>query len=197
MLLTSPIETARLQLRLLTSADALLLQRYLLENRDHLACWEPLRTEDFYSLTQCHFRLEVSSRNQASGNALPLAIFNADTQELAGFCNFSNIVRGHFQAGHLGYAIAEKFEGKGYMHEALQAAIQHLFEHEKLHRIMANYIPGNLRSAALLARLKFQTEGYASAYLCINGQWCDHVLTALTNPHYQDVTDTAISYSMR
>ncbi|BBN52682.1 hypothetical protein TRE132_08070 [Pseudomonas chlororaphis subsp. aurantiaca] len=67
------------------------------------------------------------------------------------------------------------------MHEALQTAIGHMFDELKLHRIMANYIPDNQRSAALLERLGFEREGYARAYLQIAGRWQDHVLTARVN----------------
>ena len=37
-----------------------------------------------------------------------------------------------------------------------------------------------LRSGNLLARLGFEKEGYAKDYLLIDGEWRDHVLTALT-----------------
>jgi ribosomal-protein-alanine N-acetyltransferase len=45
---------------------------------------------------------------------------------------------------------------------------------------MANYMPINTRSAKLLNRLGFKIEGYAEKYLLINGQWEDHILTALS-----------------
>jgi len=57
-----------------------------------------------------------------------------------------------------------------------------VFDAMQLHRIMANYRPENERSARLLARLGFEKEGEARAYLRINGVWADHVLTALINP---------------
>lgn len=47
---------------------------------------------------------------------------------------------------------------------------------------MANYMPANRRSAAVLDRLGFAIEGKAKAYLYLGGQWRDHVLTSLTNP---------------
>ena len=50
-----------------------------------------------------------------------------------------------------------------------------------MHRIMANYMPHNMRSGNLLAKLGFEREGYARQYLQINGEWRDHVLTALTD----------------
>jgi [ribosomal protein S5]-alanine N-acetyltransferase len=67
------------------------------------------------------------------------------------------------------------------MFEALTAAIAFAFDVLRLHRIMANYIPGNERSGKLLRRLGFNMEGYARDYLLIDGEWRDHILTALTN----------------
>ena len=61
-------------------------------------------------------------------------------------------------------------------------AIDHVFHALKLHRIMANYMPTNVRSARLLRRLGFVPEGFARDYLFIAGAWQDHVLTALTHP---------------
>ena len=96
--------------------------------------------------------------------------------------NFSNIVKGPFQACLLGYHIDGGAEGQGLMREALSLAIRFVFDEMGLHRIMANYIPTNDRSARLLDRLGFEQEGYARDYLFIDGAWRDHVLTALTNP---------------
>jgi len=55
-----------------------------------------------------------------------------------------------------------------------------------LHRIMANYVPTNERSASVLKKLGFQVEGYARDYLYLNGKWRDHILTSLTNKDWQD-----------
>jgi ribosomal-protein-alanine N-acetyltransferase len=64
------------------------------------------------------------------------------------------------------------------MAEVLEAGLTLAFGQLDLHRVMANYLPRNERSARLLARLGFEREGYARAYLRIAGQWEDHVLTA-------------------
>ena len=90
-------------------------------------------------------------------------------------------MRGPFDACFLGFSLDQKEQGKGLMYEALQVAITHMFDIEKLHRIMANYRPENIRSANLLKRLGFEEEGRARRYLKINGQWTDHVLTACIN----------------
>lgn len=67
------------------------------------------------------------------------------------------------------------------MYEALQPALRYMQRQQRMHRIMANYMPHNQRSGNLLARLGFVREGYAKNYLLIDGKWQDHVLTALTN----------------
>ena len=73
------------------------------------------------------------------------------------------------------------------MCEALTAAIKYVFEELNLHRIMANYMPANERSAKLLRRLGFTVEGYARDYLRLAGNWRDHILTALTNDSWKTV----------
>ena len=70
------------------------------------------------------------------------------------------------------------------MSETLIAAIGFVFEELDLHRIMANHLPDNERSARLLARLGFEREGFAKSCLKIDGRWRDHVLTSLLNPSH-------------
>lgn len=178
-MLTEALVTDRLQLRILLPEHASLLQAYLLANRSHLAPWEPLRSNDYFTLEQCQERLFQNFRQMENGSAVYFAVCSGE--QMIGSCNFNNIVRGVFQACHLGYAIALSHQGQGYMYEAVQAGIRHIFEAEGLHRIMANHVPENLRSAALLQRLGFEREGYAKSYLKINGVWRDHVLTSLIN----------------
>ncbi len=84
----------------------------------------------------------------------------------------------------LGFGLDHRLEGQGFMHEALRAAIDHVFDALSIHRIQANHQPQNLRSAALLRRLGFVVEGYARDYLRLDGAWRDHVLCSLTNPRW-------------
>ena len=68
------------------------------------------------------------------------------------------------------------------MKRIVALAIDYGFNELGLHRIMANHMPDNERSAGLLKSLGFEREGYAREYLYINGRWEDHVLNALINP---------------
>ena len=67
------------------------------------------------------------------------------------------------------------------MREPLTTAIHFVFQVYGLHRIMANYRPENQRSGQLLAGLDFEIEGRARAYLNINGEWADHILSSRIN----------------
>jgi len=92
------------------------------------------------------------------------------------------VVRGVSQSCVLGYNLAAAEQGHGYMTEAVRAVVRFAFGDWGLHRVAASYMPRNERSARVLERAGFKIEGLAPAYLCINGRWEDHVLTAITNP---------------
>jgi ribosomal-protein-alanine N-acetyltransferase len=68
------------------------------------------------------------------------------------------------------------------MTEAVRAMCDHAFGPLGLHRIQANHLPDNHRSAAVLRRLGFTVEGLARELVLIEGRWRDHVLTALLAP---------------
>lgn len=142
---------------------------------------EPLRTDAFYQLNAIQQRLADMEKQMQSANALHLLLFYPDTKDIIGECNFTNIIRGPFNACFLGFSLDQNEQGKGIMQEALETAIEYMFANQKLHRIMANYIPENHRSGNLLKRLRFEEEGRARKYLKINGQWADHILTARIN----------------
>lgn len=177
------ISTQRLVLAHPAAGDGPVLLRYRLSNRMDLSSWEPLRAASFYTLEDVELQLRQMREHLAGGSAVHWLLTRQDSAELLGLCSFTNIVRGPFQACHLGFSLSEEHQGKGYMAEVLQAAIAHIFQCVGLHRIMANYQPANVRSAALLQRLGFEREGLARRYLKINGHWADHVLTSLITPH--------------
>ena len=177
------LETERLVLVMPLPEMAARVATYHRENREHHAPWSPVRTEMFFTETWWRQRLTLARSERDADSSLRLVLVAKDdpTGPVIGECNFSNFVRGAFQACHLGYSIDRRHEGKGLMTEALRAAIAHAFGELNLHRVMANYRPENVRSARLLARLGFAPEGIARDYLFIDGAWRDHVLTSLVN----------------
>ena len=156
-------------------------------NRAHFARWDPPAPADFYSVGFWERSMLRSVDDFAADRAVRLDLFDRSEptgRVVIGRMGFSQIFRGPFQSCILGYQIDAAYEGKGLMKEALAAAIDYMFDVKALHRIQANHLPENARSAALLARLGFVREGLAKDYLFIANAWRDHVLNALTNPRF-------------
>jgi len=155
------------------------------ENDLHLAPWHGPMSARAFDLDACREDLERQIKAFYDDRRYSFTIFPADSGSdgpVLGYINYGEVVRGLFQAAYMGYALAKRAEGHGYMTEAAKASLQFMFETVRLHRIMANYQPQNHRSAAVLRRLGFTIEGTARNYLYIGNAWKDHVLTSLTNP---------------
>jgi ribosomal-protein-alanine N-acetyltransferase len=181
------IETGRLLLMGPAPEHAQPLRDYMARNREHFAPYLPPLPDDLHTLEFWHERLAAWREESAADQSLRLLLLDRGGRDrtVIGDCAFTNIVRGPFQACHLGYKLDREFVGRGLMREALGAAITHAFAAQglKLHRIMANYQPTNERSGRLLRKLGFTIEGYARDYLFLNGGWRDHILTSLVNPN--------------
>lgn len=179
------LETERLVLTIPGAKAAEACVRFNRANQLHLAPWNPKMSERDFDVDFWKATLDRQIELFRSGVRYSFCIFPAQTGAdgpLLGYLNFSEVVRGVFQACYMGYALDEKAQGNGYMTEACRAGIAYMFSSAGLHRIMANYMPANARSAAVLNRLGFVEEGRAKAYLYLAGAWQDHVLTSLTNP---------------
>ncbi len=177
------LETPRLVLRVPTVDDVEAMLAFVTRNREHLRASEPARAEAYF--TREHWIAELSSlparvlgEEVVSFVLVPRA---SPAGPVVGRCTLSGIARGPFQAAYLGYGLDRDQVGKGLMEEALRALIAFAFGPLRLHRLMANHVPRNERSARLLERLGFRREGLARDYLRLDGAWRDHVLTALVN----------------
>lgn len=173
------IDTQRGVLKVLAGEQAHLLKEYVEQEKAFLAPWEPERNEAYYSLEVCQLRVSEMRRDFLEDRAVTMCFLSKDESRILGYINYSNIVRGVFDACHLGYSLRESEQGQGLMFEALTAGNQFMKKQHSIHRIQASYMPRNEKSGALLARLGFEREGMARDYLKINGQWEDHILTAL------------------
>ncbi|WP_340610293.1 ribosomal protein S5-alanine N-acetyltransferase [Xenorhabdus bharatensis] len=176
--------TDRMIVRLVYERDAYRLAEYYSENKDFLKPWEPIRDRSFYQPSGWTNKLSYVAELQRQNATFNFVLLDPDENEILGVANFTNVVRGAFHSCYLGYSLAEKLQGQGFMYEALQPALRYMQNHQKMHRIMANYMPHNQRSGNLLKKLNFEQEGYAKKYLMIDGVWQDHVLTALTNDNW-------------
>jgi [ribosomal protein S5]-alanine N-acetyltransferase len=183
------IETQRLIVRLAEVADVQEVIRFYRENRAHLQPVSPTYPPDFLDEATWLEQLRNRLPEFEAGAGFRAFIFTRDMpNRIVGNLNLTQVARGAFQSCVLGYNLASGDQGKGYMTEAVRGAVAFAFETWKLHRVAANYMPRNTRSAAVLERCGFKVEGHAPAYLLIDGRWEDHVLTAITNPSWSPVT---------
>ncbi|PPV07269.1 ribosomal protein alanine acetyltransferase [Xanthomonas bromi] len=160
----------------LAVVDPAAMADYHTRNRAHLADAMPLRPPAFYTVEGWR-RLCIAYRSAVPGER-ELQLVLLQDEQVIGTTGFTQIQRGAFQACHMGYGLDAALQGRGLIHWAATQGMAFAFGPLGLHRVMAQYVPENLRSGRVLQRLGFQIEGYARRYLQLNGHWRDHVLTS-------------------
>ena len=149
-------------------------------SRAFLTPWEPTWPGD--DLTPHAFRRTAAPpcrRKSTNDEAYPFLIFRDGDDTLVGGLTLGQVKRGVAQSATLGYWMGAPYAGKGLMSRAVRAMTGFAFTSLRLHRIEAACLPHNAASVRLLERVGFKREGFARAYLRINGLWQDHLLYAL------------------
>jgi ribosomal-protein-alanine N-acetyltransferase len=148
-------------------------------SREFLIPWEPTWPADDLTRGAFRRRLRRQAEEIARDESFAFLIFAENTNVLLGGITIGGIRRGVAQTASLGYWMGAAHAGKGHMTRAVGVAAAFGFSTLRLHRLEAACIPSNIASATLLERNGFQREGFARAYLCINGAWRDHYLFGL------------------
>jgi ribosomal-protein-alanine N-acetyltransferase len=148
-------------------------------SRAFLTPWEPTWLHDDLTRSAFRRRLKRYAEDVRTDQAYAFFLFRRSDNALAGGLTLANVRRGVAQAGSLGYWIGEPFARQGLMTGGVRTLIPFAFGTLRLHRLEAACIPTNDASVRLLEKTGFRREGLARQYLCINGQWQDHLLYAL------------------
>ena len=147
--------------------DAGELAALLIENREFLAPFEPVREERFYTADGQREWIE-------NDGIRAFAILAGD--RIAGTVMMSNIALGPFQSANLGYWVAERLNGGGLATRAVGEAVDVAFGQLGLHRLEAATLVDNAASQRVLEKNDFEPIGLAPRYLEIAGEWRDHLL---------------------
>jgi ribosomal-protein-alanine N-acetyltransferase len=150
------------------------------ESRRFLAPWEPVWPEDDLTRNAFRRRLQRYARDEQNDLGYAFLIF-ASGGPLLGGVTLNNVRRGVAQAASLGYWMGAPHAGKGHMSAALATLVPFAHGTLRLKRIEAACLPHNAASVRLLEKTHFTREGYARNYLCIAGEWQDHILFARLN----------------
>ena len=158
-------------LRELRPTDAAGLVDAYDENHAHLAPWEPVRADTFFTIAGQQEAIESRLAANAAGGGASWVVTRGG--RIVGRVDLSNVARGPFQSCSLGYWIGAEHTGRGLATMAVEAACGHA-RSWRLHRVEAATIESNTPSQAVLARCGFTLVGTAADYLFIAGRWQDH-----------------------
>jgi len=149
------------------------------ESRAFLTPWEPTWPADALSRSAFQRRLRRQAAEWRNDEGFSFLIFGKPDDAMVGGLGITNVRRGVAQMASIGYWTGTPYVRRGYMTEAVKAALEFCFTQLGLHRVEAACIPDNVASRGLLEKIGFRMEGEASAYLKINGDWRDHLLYAI------------------
>lgn len=159
-----------------------------LKSHPFLKPFEPRWSEVDLSPAVFRERLRRTRREAEAGTEYSFLIFRTEqgSQVLAGGLTLSNIRRRAAMHANLGYWMSVDSAGRGIMTEAVGMVLPFVFGELELRRLHAACLPDNIASRRVLEKNGFREEGYAEAYLQIDGAWQDHVLYALTRARYEN-----------
>jgi [ribosomal protein S5]-alanine N-acetyltransferase len=143
-------------------------------NRAFLAPWEPLRTDEFFTVEYQDIAVADVLEQHEKGTMMPHVI--VDDGEIVGRVTLNNIVRGPLQSAKVGAWVGASANGKGVATAALAAMIPVAFDELLLHRLASATLLHNVRAQRVLERCGFYRIGVAPRYLQIAGTYQDHAL---------------------
>ncbi len=150
---------------------------------EFLQKWEPKWPDDDLSPAGFQRRLRSYVRQRQAGTSQTYFLFDdANNLLLGGLC-LTRIKKRPERSAVLGYWMGEPHTGKGYMSEAVTAALDQVFNQINLDEVQAACLPHNKPSIALLEKSGFQRCGYSQKHLEINGILEDHLLFSRSREH--------------
>jgi len=162
------LETARLRLRWMTAADAANL--YSVYSDPVVARY--LSRPAMTGIAQAEKMASNVLAGYADGSGVNFAVERREDSAFLGNCMLFRFHRESRRA-EIGYSMARRHWGQGYMHEALRALIDYAFGPLALNRIEADIDPRNANSAKSLERLGFRAEGLLRERWIVAGEVSD------------------------
>jgi [ribosomal protein S5]-alanine N-acetyltransferase len=120
----------------------------------------------------------------ADRSAMQWAIVRRSDKQFMGTCTLWHFDWNN-QRCEVGYGLARRFWGQGFMQQAIRAMIQYAFQTLNLHRIEADVDPENAKSLRLLEGIGFQREGYLRERWLVEGRVMDAIYLGLLKSDWQ------------
>ena len=156
------LETPAFVLRAWSPADAPLLRRALDESEAHLRAWTPWVYDGKIPGLTLEERLARHASDWADGREWLYGIVDANGTRMLGGCGLHPRVGP--DAIEIGYWLAASATGRGIATEAARLLTDAAFAMPGMRRVEIRVDPGNVRSAAVPARLGFTRIGTADVH---------------------------------
>ena len=154
------IETERLYMRPYQPGDGSMLYAVAGRNREHLA---PYESDNLLNLLKSEEHAEIVVRQLAvdwiAREQFFLGVFDKVTHQWIGQI-FIGPTSWELPEFSIGFVVDVDQEGKGFMTEAVKAALCFIFEHLQAHRVCSDCSDTNTRSYRVLERCGFKREGH-------------------------------------
>ncbi|WP_035903838.1 GNAT family N-acetyltransferase [Knoellia subterranea] len=161
-------------IRLVRPDDTDALLEHLVRDRGAFERWEPARPDDYYTPLGQRQRVESYLEAFEAGRMWPGVVLSGT--EVAGFITVSDIRRGPFQAGSVGYWIGTSHQGKGHAQRALGRLLDLMAGELDLHRAEASTALDNGASHRVLESQGFRRIGTSTSSFHGPEGWRDSVL---------------------
>jgi ribosomal-protein-alanine N-acetyltransferase len=173
------LETGCLRLRSIHHEDAADIFEYAADPRvTEFLPWLPHE-----SIEDTHDFIATTLNRQEWPDLAPWGIEHKADGKLIGSCGFHHWRLEHARA-ELGYVLAQRYWGQGYMTEAVCAVIDYGFDAMLLNRIEALCRVPNLASARVLEKVGMKFEGILRQYMFAKGAYYDYKIYALLREDY-------------
>ncbi|MDH8709923.1 GNAT family N-acetyltransferase [Bacillus altitudinis] len=136
--------------------------------------WENYTYEDAESFVQ-H---QMTQQPNQPGTWFQYAIALSESNQLIGDCAIHTL-GSEPRIVEIGFTLAPEFQGKGYIHEALNSIIEYIFTTLNKHKIIAFTDVRNEKSIRVLERLDMRREGHLLQNYMSKGHWVDEYQYAI------------------
>lgn len=174
-------ETERLILKILEPDAASEVLSFYLADKELFEQYEAERNKNFYTEEFQRNVLQLEYGLAMKLSQVRFYVFLKECPEtIIGTVCLYDISRTYSRA-EIGYKFSSNFHHYGYASESIKKVIEIAFNELQLHKISAHIQKENAPSIRLLSKFGFVKEGISRDYLCLNGNWIDHLQYSLIN----------------
>ncbi|WDF02511.1 MULTISPECIES: GNAT family N-acetyltransferase [Shouchella] len=149
-------QTERLFIRPPMKGDGDKLYESVQFSKQNLSTWLPW-VNQMVSSSQAEDAVQYAHQQFIDLTDLRFHLFEKDTLSFVGSVGFHEI-KWHVPRMEIGYWLDVRFQGKGYMFEAIQPLLSFAFHQLSVHRLELRCDPSNKKSRALAEKLGFSLE---------------------------------------